>query len=286
MAEGDLLSFQSVAVTLVYVRRLLTRASSGDKRRELVLTYLKLKLMATLPWLFPGLRSSPVAVLGFDVEFFDLPAVVALFEEIFINNDYFFKAASEHPLIIDGGSNIGISVLFFKWLYPASTIIAFEADDETFRLLHRNIEANNLKGVRSYNVAIGGVEGTIDFYYQADRPGAHVNSTLKGKGLKASKKANAVLLSKYLQGEVDLLKLDIEGSEMAVLHDLARREKLKQVREIIIEYHHHIDPQRDELSKALSILEENGFGYQISCYQQRPFKKETTEFILLYAYRK
>ena len=280
------MSFQSAVVTLVYVRRILTSAPRGDKRWELVLTYLKLKFMATLPWLFPSLRSSHVAVLGFDVEFFDLPSALALFEEIFINNDYFFEAASKHPLIVDGGSNIGISVLFFKWLYPASTIIAFEADDETFRLLLRNIEANNLKGVRSYNVAIGGAEGTIDFYYQTDRPGAHVNTTLKAKGGKASKKANAVLLSKYLQGEVDLLKLDIEGGEMAVLQDLAREDKLKQVRETIIEYHHHLDPQRDELSKALSILEVNGFGYQISCHQQRPFKKETTEFILLYAYRK
>lgn len=280
------MSLQSVAVTLLNIRRLLTRVSRSDKRRGLVLTYLKLKLMVTFPWLFPGLRSSSVTLLGFDIEFFDLPSVVALFEEIFINNDYFFQAVSEHPLIIDGGSNIGISVLFFKWLYPASTIVAFEADDETFRLLQRNIEANDLKGVRSYNCAIGGVEGAIDFYYQADRPGAHVNTTLKGRGLKASKRAKAVLLSKYLQEDVDLLKLDIEGGEMAVLQDLARMNKLIQVREIIMEYHHHVDPQRDELSKALSILEENGFGYQMSCYQQRPFKKETTEFILLYAYRK
>jgi hypothetical protein len=130
------------------------------------------------------------------------------------------------------------------------------------------------------------VEATIEFYYQADRPGAHVNSTLKGKGIRASKKANAALSSTYLHGAVDLLKLDIEGGEMAVLQDLTSREKSKQVREIIIEYHHHLDPQRDELSKALSILEENGFGYQMSCHQQRPFKKETMEFILLYAYRK
>lgn len=280
------MSLRSAGITLVYVRRILARASRRGKRGELLLTYLKLKLMMTVPWLFPGLRSSHVALLGFDVEFFDLPAVVALFEEIFINDDYFFDAASEHPLIVDGGSNIGISVLFFKWLYPGCLIIAFEADDETFRLLHRNVEANNLRGVRSYNVAIGEVEGTIDFYYQADRPGAHVNSTLKGKGTKALKKATGALLSRYLEGQVDLLKLDVEGGETAVLQDLAGSGKFKQVREIIIEYHHHIDPQRDELSKALSILEVNGFGYQISCYQHRPFKKETIEFLLLYAYRK
>lgn len=278
--------FQSAVLTVVNVRRLLTRAPRPDKRWELVLSYLKLKLRAIFLRLFHGFRPWPVAMLGFDVQYFDLPSVIALFEEIFINNDYFFQAVSDHPLIVDAGSNIGISVLFFKWLCPASTIIAFEADDETFQLLQRNVEANNLKSVRSYNVALGGAEGPIDFYYQADRPGSHVNTTLKEKGLKSSKKANAVLLSKYLEAEVDLLKLDIEGSETAVLQDLARSGKLKQVRELIIEYHHHVDPQRDEFSKELSLLEENGFGYQISCHQQRPFQKETTEFILLYAYRK
>lgn len=278
--------FRSAVLTVVNVRRLVTRPPRPDQRRELLLTYLKLKLMALFLGLFHGSRLRPVGILGFEVQYFDLPAVIALFEEIFISNDYFFQSASDHPLIVDAGSNIGISVLFFKWLYPASTIIAFEADDETFRLLERNIEANNLKGVRAYNVAIGGAEGSIDFYYQADRPGSHVNTTLKEKGLKSSKKANAALLSKFLEAQVDLLKLDIEGSETAVLQDLAKSGKLKQIRELIIEYHHHIDPQRDEFSKELLLLEENGFGYQISCYQQRPFQKETTEFMLLYAYRK
>jgi FkbM family methyltransferase len=278
------LSAASVAVTMVYLKRLLTMDCHRNKRRALIQAYLKLKVAALLR-LFPGLRHSSICLLGFRVHFFDIPAVTSLFEEIFINSDYFFQTSSKQPLIIDGGSNIGISVLFFKWLYPTSSIVAFEADEDTFRVLRKNIETNALDSVRAYNAAVCATEGTIDFYYQASRPGAHVNSILRKDGL-ASKKTNAVLLSKYIQGQVDLLKLDIEGSEMAVLQELAGAGKLTQVREIIIEYHHHIDPRTDELSKALAILEGHGFGYQISCYQQRPFQKETTEFILLYAYRK
>jgi hypothetical protein len=74
--------------------------------------------MATLPWLFPRLRSSRVAILGFDVGFFDLPSVVALFEEIFINNDYFFKAASDRPLIIDGLATMGLVCCFLNGHIP------------------------------------------------------------------------------------------------------------------------------------------------------------------------
>jgi FkbM family methyltransferase len=279
------MSLVSIAVTIANARRLLRREPRREKRCALLLAYLKLKIMESMPWLFPKLRSSRVSILGFDLEFFDLPAVVALFEEMFVNKDYYFKAVSEHPLIIDAGSNIGISIMFFKWLYPASTVIAFEADDQTYRLLTRNIELNLMEDVQTHNVAVSDTEGTIDFYYLEARPGAHVNSTFKKNGT-ACKKATAQLLSKYLDAEVDLLKLDIEGGETAVLKDLARAGKLKCIREMIIEYHHHIDPQSDQFSEALSLLEQNGFGYQISGYQQRPFEREIKQFVLLYAYRK
>ncbi len=280
------MSLTSMAVTIIKANHLVTREPRKGKRGELLVTYVKLKIMESMPWLFRALRSSHVTVLGFDVEFFDLPAVVALFEEIFVNKDYYFNAASESPLIIDVGSNIGISLLFFKWLYSGSKVIAFEADDQTFQLLSRNVEINHLEDVQLYNVAVADSEGTIDFYYKPDLPGAHVNTVLKEKGLRASKKANAVLLSKYLDAEVDLLKMDIEGAETMVLQDLARADKLGLIREMVIEYHHHIDTKSDEFSKVLAILEQNGFGYQISCYRQRPFEKEKTQFILLYGYRK
>ena len=108
------MSLTSIAVTIANARRLVAREPCKGKRRALLLAYLKLKIIESMPWLFPDLRSSRVRVLGFDIEFFDLPAVVALFEEMFVNKDYYFKAVSEHPLIIDAGSNIGISVLFLN----------------------------------------------------------------------------------------------------------------------------------------------------------------------------
>ena len=59
-----------------------------------------------------------------------------------------------------------------------------------------------------------------------------MNTTLKEKGLTACKTANAVLLSQYIVGKVDLLKVDIEGAETAVLEELAGSDKLRLVREI------------------------------------------------------
>jgi tRNA1(Val) A37 N6-methylase TrmN6 len=43
---------------------------------------------------------------------------------------YNFKPSKEKPTIIDCGSNIGTSLLYFSKHYLAAKIIGFEADDE------------------------------------------------------------------------------------------------------------------------------------------------------------
>ena len=95
-----------------------------------------------------------------------------------------------------------------------------------------------------------------------------------------------VRLSHFINREVDLLKLDIEGAELMVLEDLAGNGKLSLIREMIIEYHHHMDQNGDEFSRFLAILEGNGFGYQVYSNLTVPFSRETFQDILVYAYRK
>ena len=53
-----------------------------------------------------------------------------------------------------------------------------------------------------------------------------------------------------------------------------------------IEYHHHMKPEDDNLSKILKILEENGFGYQVNTYLRPPLNKNEFQDILIYAYQK
>src|SRR5688572_17057445 len=46
-------------------------------------------------------------------------------DEIFVEEVYKFKAESDHPVILDCGANIGLSLVYFKKLYPNAHIIAF-----------------------------------------------------------------------------------------------------------------------------------------------------------------
>lgn len=53
-------------------------------------------------------------MLGYKISSFDYEIFYALFNNIFIGDEYAFQTDKENPLIIDCGSNIGMSVIYFK----------------------------------------------------------------------------------------------------------------------------------------------------------------------------
>ena len=103
-------------------------------------------------------------VMGFTVHFFQYPQLINLFEEIFIYQVYKFASEKSDPEIIDCGSNIGISILNFKKIFPTSIIKAFEPDPVTFSILEKNIRENNLSNVSLYNYALSDIEQETILY--------------------------------------------------------------------------------------------------------------------------
>ena len=93
-------------------------------------------------------------------------------------------------------------------------------------------------------------------------------------------------LVEHINEPVDLLKVDIEGSEMRVMKNLLEKDKLKFIKHMYFEYHHHIHADQDNLSLMVKILEDNDFGYQI--YAGPQFSKENGHFqdISIRAYKK
>lgn len=183
------------------------------------------------------------------------------------------------PRIIDCGSNVGLSLLWFKRQYPESRILAFELDPQAFAMLQCNVAQFGWSDVELRNQAVLDKAGTVDFYVDPQQPASVLSSVHPGCGLRAVRPVEAVQLSQFLTEEVDLLKLDIEGAEHAG--------KLARVREIILEYHHNLQSsEEDRLSHTLRLLEGHGFGYELSSYLARPFAPRRFSCVMLYAYRK
>src|SRR5688500_18350648 len=97
------------AIWNVIGHSLIILRQQGDKNREVRSAYFRLASMRLFQ---KRHRKGVLRLFHYTFEYFDFVTAVSLFEEIFVNRDYFFITDTKSPLIIDCGSNIGMSVLF------------------------------------------------------------------------------------------------------------------------------------------------------------------------------
>ncbi len=200
----------------------------------------------------------------YKVSFNNRESVTQIIKEVYHTNEYSFESSTDSPMIIDAGSNIGISAMFFKSHYPNANIICFEADNNAFTMLEKNIHQNALKNVTAIHAALSSQEGEIEFYGQidTDSPDARGNSILPEWGCQRASnqsiKVKAERLSTYLNQPVNCLKIDIEGAEQQVLEESFRQ--LHWVENIILEIHSAEGIQSvNDYDKIMDLLKKAGF---------------------------
>ena len=180
------------------------------------------------------------------------------YREIFEEQVYKFTATSDPVLIIDCGSNIGLSVIYFARNHPRARIIAFEPDKKIFELLKKNIsEFGYLSQVELHNEAVWTENTRLKFFSTGSLGGSiQKESTNKENIIEIE----AVRLKNFLNEKVDFLKLDIEGPEIDVLTDC--QSLLGNVKNIFVEYHCQKNEEQ-KLDFLLRLLSESGFRYYI-----------------------
>lgn len=251
----------------------------GEWRTSWHLDQLRRKVWTSKP-------GSLIRFLDYTVNINDGPNFYILYKDIFIKRIYHFQAQRPNTLIVDGGSNMGMSILYFKHVYPQSRVIGFEPDPAIFRILQDNVTHNGLKGVTLVNAALGAQSGMATFLADGSA-GGH----LEGGG--DSIRVRVEPLSDYLAESVDFLKLNIEGQELPVLQEAAASGKLGNVRELVLEYHGWAGGEQ-RLGAILELLDCQGFRYLIhdfdaeTCGASKPpfcMTPQTTWFCLVYARR-
>ncbi|MEZ4902497.1 MAG: FkbM family methyltransferase [Spirosomataceae bacterium] len=183
------------------------------------------------------------------------------YEEIYVEEFYKFKTPNPTPLIYDCGANVGMSILYFKELYPNATIKAFEAEPTIAAYLRKNLINNPIEGVEIIEKAVWiNNEGVWFGEGQAD------DASIYGQGQK--KLIPSLRLRDELAKEplVDFLKIDIEGAEIEVLPDCT--EILDRVQHLFVEFHAYID-EPQALAKVIEVIEQAGFRYYIDTNQHR-----------------
>ena len=215
---------------------------------------------------------------GLHFLFPDANSFVFMYKELFKKEIYRFKTAKTKPYIIDCGANIGMSVVYAKRQYPNARIIAFEPEKKIATYLEKNLKANNIDDVEIVDKAVW-KEHTVLKFISEGADANRISSINKDANGQEEVEVETVLLSEYINEEVDLLKLDIEGAEIEVVREI--EPKLKHVNHLFIEYHSSPN-SKQELQVILEILERNNFHYYIDApnpEKQHPFEDNNTNDI-------
>lgn len=201
----------------------------------------------------------------------DGPSFYHSYVEIFNDRIYQFQCENESPTILDCGANIGLSVLFFKQIFPDCQLTAIEADPTIFNYLVQNLAEARISDVECLNKAVADKPGTLCFAQEGADGGRIVN----GNDSKQSVKVDATTLNELIVSHTHFLKIDIEGAETAAL---LACEKLDIVDRIFVEYHSFVD-QPQVLSALLRKLSDSDFRFTI--HQQfvspRPFTERSLQ---------
>ena len=205
-----------------------------------------------------GIEYSHLYKNRYKIIFKDPKAFLYSVKELFVEEIYKFKAQDDTPYIIDCGSYIGTSILFFKTQYPNAKILAFEPDNSNFELLNNNIKNWDLKDIEIQNAAIWIDNLGVNFI--ADGNMASKIDESNNTAHNENQKTKSVKLKDLLTEKIDFLKIDIEGAEYEVLVDC--ESKLSFVENLFIEYHGNYN-EMYKLNKILNILIENNFKYYI-----------------------
>jgi FkbM family methyltransferase len=156
-------------------------------------------------------------------------------------------------IIVDLGTNIGLTVKHFRFLYPDSSIYGFEMDKSNFEIALLNNPASS--GTHIYQLAIWIQRGEVTYSKNKNEDAYRVINVQQENNqvVKVESVTMQDIITTNQLKNIDYLKIDIEGTEKDILleKDL---EWLSIVRELNIELH-----DKTFIAPAIRILELHGF---------------------------
>ena len=187
----------------------------------------------------------------FDVKGFGLVSVPKVmlgpFRENFLDEVYFTKVSeiiakrTNTPVIIDIGANIGYFSLSVFAKFPDAMIFAFEPHPYCFEVMSQYREKFSRYNFNIFNCAVSDTDDLIRLFIPEEEALTTIASVFRIKSKETKEiRVQAIRLESFIskQGldKIDLLKLDCEGSEYAILYSLPK-ELFSKISALSIETH-------------------------------------------------
>lgn len=199
-------------------------------------------------------RNAPSSDIFVFRQIFETKEYMPLVKLIERNND-----CSMIKLIVDAGANVGYTAIFFNLFFSEAQVVAIEPDGLNAEQISLNFAANNITHTEVLVAGLWSHDCWLKLYKDKSKGqewGFHVKESTMPTSLRA---IDILTLPQLSNGDkIDILKIDIEGSEAKLFED---REKASQIlsitRYLAIEIH---DDMADRLY-IQQVLKDNNFTW-------------------------
>ncbi len=162
--------------------------------------------------------------------------------------------------VVDIGAGVGDFTILAAYSHPETRVFAYEPFPGSFELLEKNITQNGLGNVVASQQAVWGQAGKLLLDLSGGEPlqmtshdRSHVES---GKVIPVMAVTLLDILNSNEIEQIDLLKLDCEGAEYAILMD-SLQDVLMRIDRVIMEVH-DLDSERNHQALQ-AFLSDSGF---------------------------
>ncbi|HWB25350.1 MAG TPA: FkbM family methyltransferase [Chitinophagaceae bacterium] len=173
----------------------------------------------------------------------DLPIFYQVFAELQYDINYFLKYTPK--TIVDCGANVGFACLYFSSLFPGAEIIAVEPQKDNYNQLCKNVKSYS--NIKPLHAAIWHKPGKLVIKNESEMSASfevQENTEANIAGL------NAVTIDEIIRDnnfdQIDILKIDIEGSEYNLFANNPHT-WLSKTRCLVIELHDNLKPGTSQL---------------------------------------
>ena len=167
---------------------------------------------------------------------------VMTYEQVFVERQYAINLAEPPRTIVDCGGYVGLTAVYFTTTFPEAKIVAVEPDPENFDVLRENVAPYpNVVPVHgavwSEETVLRVIDPGVGSWGYRTLPGRS-----GGSPARCEVRAQTIpqLIEEHELGQIDILKLDIEGAEKQVLQESG--EWIDRVSVLAVEIHPDLDP--------------------------------------------
>jgi FkbM family methyltransferase len=171
--------------------------------------------------------------------------------EVWLEEGYRLPFPPLAGVLVDLGANIGLTSVWLAKRYRYETIIAVEPSPANARLVRINFADNGI-AAEVVEAAVGPADGTA--FFDDDEASNLGRVSARGRPVRMLS-MESVLRMLPAGTPIDLVKMDIEGGEEALLRGTL--DWLGRVRSLIAEFH----PAVIDYPRAVQVLQQAGFRY-------------------------